>query len=150
MLGKMNTIKGSAITKKQHQQNLVKKNNLSRKLKKIRNCFVQNDLHIPAKIDSPNAKFYQQLMLRLNLDSSIQVKDYYDHYLIKRLNLEYRSTSETVTLQGTPKTLDSAQNLSLPVCPYLLTEKLRQVKQNEQKSEIQNQVAKSNNYVSLN
>lgn len=87
-------------------------------------------------------------MLRLNLDSSIQIKNYHHFHLTSRLNREYNSTTENVALQGTPKNLHSTESLSLPVCPFLLSQKLIQVKQIQQEKKIQNERAKLNGYIS--
>lgn len=87
-------------------------------------------------------------MLRLNLDSSIQIKNYHHYHLTSRLNLEYNSTTENVALQGTPKNIHSAESLSLPVCPFLLSQKLIQVKQIHQEEKMQNERARLNGYVS--
>lgn len=86
-------------------------------------------------------------MLRLNLDSSIQIKNYHHYHLTSRLNLEYNSTTENVALQGTPQSLHSVESLSLSVCPFLLSHKLLQVKQIQQEEKIQNEKAKLNGYV---
>ncbi|QBY43386.1 hypothetical protein QE197_08225 [Arsenophonus nasoniae] len=125
MSNKINITKDRPLIKNSQQQNQLKTNAL---ISKIKNCFVLNNIHISTTIGSSKAKFYHQLMLRLNLDSSIQIKNYHHYHLTSRLNLEYNSTTENVALQGTPKNIHSAESLSLPVCPFLLSQKLIQVK----------------------
>ncbi|WP_032115022.1 hypothetical protein WH390_06345 [Candidatus Arsenophonus nilaparvatae] len=145
MLNKINIIKDRPLIKPSQQHNQLKTNSLISKIKKIKNCFVKNNIHISTKIDSSKAKFYHQLMLRLNLDSSIQIKNY---HLTSRLNQEYNSTIESVALQGSPKNLHSTESLSLPVCPFLLSQKLLQVKQMQCEEKTQNERVKLNGYVS--
>ncbi|RXK34448.1 hypothetical protein BBD39_04870 [Arsenophonus endosymbiont of Bemisia tabaci Asia II 3] len=107
---------------------------------------VQNNIHISTNTDSNESNCIQHAMLRLNLDSSFQTKIY---HLTLRLNLEYYSTIESVALQGSPKNLHSAENLSLAVCPFLLSQKLLQVKQMQSEEKTQNERVKLNAYVSL-
>lgn len=148
MSNKINITKNRPSIKNSQQQNQPKTNSLISKIKKIKNCSVLNNIHISTTIGSSKAKFYQQLMLRLNLDSSIQIKNYHHFHLTSRLNREYNSTTENVALQGTPKNIHSAESLSLPVCPFLLSQKLIQVKQIQQEERIQNERAKLNGYIS--
>lgn len=148
MPNKINIIKDRPLIKPSQQHNQLKTNSLISKIKKIKNCFVKNNIHISTKIGSSKANFYHQLMLRLNLDSSIQIKNYHHYHLTSRLNQEYNSTIESVALQESPKNLHSTESLSLPVCPFLLSQKLMQVKQIQQEEKIQNDRAKLNGYVS--
>ncbi|HGJ5867824.1 hypothetical protein [Arsenophonus nasoniae] len=148
MSNKINITKDRPLIKNSQQQNQLKTNALISKIKKIKNCFVLNNIHISTTIGSSKAKFYHQLMLRLNLDSSIQIKNYHHYHLTSRLNLEYNSTTENVARKGTPKNIHSAESLSLPVCPFLLSQKLIQVKQIHQEEKMQNERAKLNGYVS--
>ena len=148
MSNKINITKDRPLIKNSQQQNQLKTNALISKIKKIKNCFVLNNIHISTTIGSSKAKFYHQLMLRLNLDSSIQIKNYHHYHLTSRLNLEYNSTTENVARQGTPKNIHSAESLSLPVCPFLLSQKLIQVKQIHQEEKMQNERAKLSGYVS--
>ncbi|HGJ5859540.1 MAG TPA: hypothetical protein ACHBX6_07540 [Arsenophonus nasoniae] len=148
MSNKINITKDRPLIKNSQQQNQLKTNALISKIKKIKNCFVLNNIHISTTIGSSKAKFYHQLMLRLNLDSSIQIKNYHHYHLTSSLNLEYNSTTENVARQGTPKNIHSAESLSLPVCPFLLSQKLIQVKQIHQEEKMQNERAKLNGYVS--
>ncbi|HGJ5877447.1 MAG TPA: hypothetical protein ACHBX0_15055 [Arsenophonus sp.] len=106
MLNKISFIQSSSLTKKSQQQNQIE------------------------------AKHYHRLMLRLHLDSSIQIKNYHHYHLTSRLNQEYHSSTENVAPQGASKELHSVASLSLPVCSFLLSQKLLQVKeiQNEAKS----------------
>ncbi|HGJ5881976.1 hypothetical protein [Arsenophonus sp.] len=143
MSNKINIIKDRPSIKPSQQHNQLKTNSL---ISKIKNRFVKNNIHISTKIGSSKAKFYHQLMLRLNLDSSIQIKNY---HLTSRLNQEYNSTIESVALQGSPKNLHSTESLSLPVCPFLLSQKLLQVKQMQSEEKTQNERVKLNGYVSL-
>lgn len=146
MPNEINIIKGRPLIKPSLPHNQPKTNSLISKIKKIENCLVQNNIHISTNTDSNESNCIQQAMLRLNLDSSFQIKNY---HLTLRLNLEYYSTIESVALQGSPKNLHSAENLSLPVCPFLLSQKLLQVKQMQSEEKTQNERVKLNGYVSL-
>lgn len=92
MLNKINIIKDRPLIKPSQQHNQLKTNSL---ISKIKNYFVKNNIHISTKIGSSKSKFYHQLKLRLNLDDSIQIKNY---HLYSRLNQEYNSTIESVVL----------------------------------------------------